>query len=351
MGQYPPGQSLTIHLIKDTMPDTLKSLYLHKYRITIQPEETITLPPYKGSALRGLFGHSLRKIVCVQKDRDCLECLLRLKCVYSYIFETPIPKDNPFCRKYSSAPHPYIITPPITTKRFFKKDDTLHFETVLVGRANDYLPYFVYAFMEMGKMGIGKDRAKFSLINVKAYQRNGSLVEIFNGSDGTLKSANNRIDYSTLTSNLSLPTSCLSLIFETPARIKDEGDLATIELPFELLIKRLYERAVLLSHYHCQAEMEDVDRPIDGVDEVRIKENRLRWYDWERYSARKGKMKLGGLIGRITYEGNLDKFLALLKIGEYIHVGKAVVFGLGRYRIRVEGEKNGGDTLQPDMCD
>ena len=45
-------------------------------------------------------------------------------------------------------------------------------------------------------------------------------------------------------------------------------------------------------------------------------------------------MKLGGLIGSITYEGNLDKFLPLLRIGEYIHVGKAVTFGMGRYRIK-----------------
>lgn len=313
--------------------DTLKSLYLHKYWITVQPKEPITLPAYKGSALRGVFGHALRRTVCVQKDTDCQECLLRLKCVYSYIFETPIPEDDPFCRKYSSAPHPYIITPTITTKRYFKEDEQLHFEVVLAGKANDYLPYFVYTFVEMGKMGIGKDRGRFKLINVCACQDDGSLTEIFNGSDGTLKSANNRIDLETLTSNFSPPTSCLTLSFETPVRIKDEGDLAAVELPFDLLIKRLYERAVLLSHYHCQAEMEDVDKPLDGVDEVRTRENRLRWYDWERYSARKGRMKLGGLVGRITYEGNLDKFLPLLKIGEYIHVGKAATFGLGKYRI------------------
>ena len=79
--------------------------------------------------------------------------------------------------------------------------------------------------------------------------------------------------------------------------------------------------------------MENGDKFLDGVSEVRIKDSRLRWYDWERYSSRKGRMKLGGLMGSISYEGNLDKFLPLLKIGEYIHVGKAVTFGLGRYRV------------------
>jgi len=180
--------------------------------------------------------------------------------------------------------------------------------------------------------------------NVSACQNDGSLTEIFNSSDNTLESASNKISSEILTSHFGVPafagrpTSHLTLIFETPVRIKDEGDLAVAELPFSLLAKRLYERAVLLSHYHCRAEMEDVDKPLDGADKVRIKENRLRWYDWERYSARKGKMKLGGLIGSITYEGDLERFLPLLRIGEYIHVGKAVVFGLGRYRIK---------TIQP----
>ncbi len=320
--------------------DILNSLYLYKYRITVQLEEGITLPAYKGSALRGVFGHSLRKTVCVQKNTDCQECLLKLKCLYSYIFETPTPEDE--LRKYREAPHPYIITPPITRRRHFGKDEKIGFELVLVGRANDYLPYFIYTFSEMGKMGIDKDRGKFKLINVEAYQNDGSLTEIFNNSDNTLKSANNKIDFEILTSHFSLPISHLTVTFETPARIKEAGDLRSTDIPFGLLIRRLYERAVLLSYYHCQGEMEDVEKRLDGVDKVRIKENRLRWYDWERHSARKGKMKLGGLVGSITYEGDLSRFLCLLKMGEYIHVGKATTFGLGRYKI------NAGYTLQPD---
>ncbi len=215
----------------------------------------------------------------------------------------------------------------------------------MIGKANDYLPYFVYTFMEMGKLGIGKDRGKFKLIKVSACQDDGSLTEIFNINDGILKSVNNKIDLKFFTSHSSLFTSHLTLFFNTPVRIKDEGDLLSTDIPFSLLIKRLYERAVLLSYYHCQGEMqENFNNPllrggrgcvIEGTDDVRIKENNLRWHDWERYSNRKGRMKLGGLVGSITYEGNIDSFLPLLRIGEYIHVGKAATFGLGRYRVKV----------------
>lgn len=310
--------------------DIFSSLYLHKYRIIIQPEEVIILPPYKGSALRGLFGHSLRKIVCVQKDKDCQECLLRLKCVYSYIFETPAPENE--LRKYREAPHPYIITPPITKKRYFKEDEEVDFELVLIGRANDYLPYFVYAFSEMGKTGLGRERGKFRLLAVESLDAEGRQTEIYNTYDNTLRPADNRITFSTPSFS---PLSCLRLNFLTPTRIKEKQDLLAKEIPFGLLIERLYERAMLLSYYHCHKDepFTESEKFLTEAGKVRIKENRLKWYDWERHSNRKGRMKLGGLIGSITYEGDLDKFLPLLKMGQYIHVGKAVVFGLGRYEI------------------
>jgi CRISPR-associated endoribonuclease Cas6 len=47
------------------------------------------------------------------------------------------------------------------------------------------------------------------------------------------------------------------------------------------------------------------------------------WVDWERYSNRQEtKMKMGGFIGSITFEGELEPFLQFLVLGEYIHVGK-----------------------------
>ncbi len=43
-------------------------------------------------------------------------------------------------------------------------------------------------------------------------------------------------------------------------------------------------------------------------------------------------MKLGGFIGEITFEGNIEPFMPLIKVGEVLHVGKGTGFGLGRYK-------------------
>ena len=44
-------------------------------------------------------------------------------------------------------------------------------------------------------------------------------------------------------------------------------------------------------------------------------------------------MKMGGFIGDITFEGNIEPFMPFIKAGEILHVGKGTGFGLGKYRI------------------
>ena len=44
-------------------------------------------------------------------------------------------------------------------------------------------------------------------------------------------------------------------------------------------------------------------------------------------------MSLGGVTGTVSYEGDISDFMLLLKLGEYVHVGKGTSFGLGKYEI------------------
>lgn len=256
--------------------------------------------------------------------------------------ETPIPEDHPDSRKYKNAPHPYIIIPPLTRRQYFEPGEAIFFDVVLIGKASEYLPYFIYAFTEMGRLGIGKGKGKFDVTSVEALNLDGSGIKIFSGNTGILKEAENRIDYSHFL-NSPLPQSSpikgkgesheITLSFETPARIKVNDSLSS-DIPFNLLIERLSERAFLLAHFHCGAELGDFGKFAEGSEKVQIIKNKLRWQDWERYSSRQQtRMKFGGWIGEITYQGDFQRFLPLLRLGEHIHVGKVTTFGLGKYRI------------------
>ena len=82
---------------------------LVRFVLTLRALDVIELPPYKGSTFRGGFGTAFKKVVCTIKGTECDNCLLKSKCIYSYIFETPPPEDYEILRKYENAPHPFII--------------------------------------------------------------------------------------------------------------------------------------------------------------------------------------------------------------------------------------------------
>ena len=65
------------------------------------------------SIFRGGFGYAFKRVVCVIKGKACDECLLKQKCIYSYIFETP-PQDTEMLRLYPKVPHPFVIESPGT---------------------------------------------------------------------------------------------------------------------------------------------------------------------------------------------------------------------------------------------
>jgi len=313
----------------------LEKLYFHKYQINLKPVDYINLPPNKGSTFRGVFGYALRKFICPVKRTDCDECILKYRCVYSTTFETPIPDEHPFSKKYKNIPPPYLIEPPATNKLHFIEKDMISFNLITIGKADEYLPYFVMVLKEMEKKGIGRGRGKFEIMSIESVSNDGSKIVIYDNSNQFLKISSNKIDINCFNSE-KLNVEEISLIIETPLRLK-VGNRLTSEIPFNILALRLLERAFLLAHFHCDAKIEDYKNYLDGAEGIEVTNADLHWSDWERYSSRQDtKMKLGGLVGKITYSGDLLKFLTLLRFGENLHVGKATTFGNGKYRINNE---------------
>ena len=307
--------------------------------VKLKARDTIHLSAFKGSTLRGGFGYALKQVSCALKKLDCKKCLLRERCVFLYLFETPPPQDAEMMRLYPAAPHPFVIEPPEIDLRTIPEGGEFEFGLTLVGRALEFLPYFIYAFLNLGEMGLGRGRGKFSLDDVRA-RSPGGFVSIFHNKDGSLIKPGPWPTWEAISteSGALYDSGRIHIQFQTPTRIKSGGSLND-KPEFHHIMRSLLRRLSALSYFHCGRRLDiDFRGLIARAQGVRCKISDLRWEDWERYSSRqKQKMTLGGFVGEAEFEGDLGEFLPILKMGSVLHVGKAAGFGFGRYSLALNG--------------
>lgn len=296
----------------------------------------LELPAYKGSTFRGGFGHIFRKVTCSQKSKVCNDCLLNSTCSYAYIFETPLPPGSEALRSYDSIPRPFVIEPPDDTKVFYKPGESLSLYVVLIGNAIRYLPYFIISFEGLGQAGLGKGRKQYQLRKVYAQTLSqGDYQEVYDSNEGKLKEPIPIIKGANSANIKSLNR--IKVSFNTVSRLKYDGRYIN-KVDFHVLARNLLRRISSLAYFHHGWHLEaDIRDLIEQATKVTILEDRTHWVDWRRYSSRQdSRINMGGIVGEITYEGDLTPFHELLKLGEFIHVGKGAVFGMGKYTIVCE---------------
>lgn len=318
----------------------LKDLKLGKYHIELQFTKNTKLTGYLGSTLRGALGHSLKRISCTQVDIECANCLLRHQCPYSYLFMA-FPMDD---LDNANVPVPYVIDPINVEKEIFEPGDTLSFGLLLFGKANQYWPYILVALQQWAILGIGKQRSPLILHRVYILHVDGTRKLIYQ--DGTIVDKPERyvngldiIDHHKQTIDNIKKNNHITIDFDTMTRLTDNGHLVN-QPSFSVFVRSLLRRisALYLVHHNKQLFW-DFSSFNKVAQEVAVAHDKTYWYDWVRYSSRqRTTMKLGGLKGSISFEGNLDMFAELLVLGSYTRVGKNTTFGLGRYSINEENK-------------
>jgi len=310
-----------------------KSLRFAKYRFCLLFKEGFSVPRFAGSMLRGAFGMVLRKVLCISNQRVCNNCILLHTCVFAYLFESRVPDGSNSFKTFDEIPRPFIFEPPLNSEESSRRFD---FGLILVGKAIDYLPYFIFAFKELEKRGLGRNRSKFFLEKVVSVGEKGESKFVYSGEEQIVYDTGflfgkeailNRADQ--------LSNEEITLEFLTPTRIKFEGKL-TNQVQFHNIIRALLRRISLLCYFHCGVKLDlDYKGIIEQAKKVEYIHSELHWAEQARYSGRqKNLLKMGGLVGKARFRGELQQFLPLLAAGEWLHVGKGSVMGLGKYVIK-----------------
>ncbi len=311
-------------------------LELHSHEVTVRFLERAVVPPYEGSMIRGAFGRTFKESCCpFPHDGGGAGCPLGDKCPYGYVFETSPPEGAREFAKNKEVPRPYLFEPPAATKMEYAPGEGMRFGFTVVGRAADYMPYFVYAFSKMGEEGVGRLRARYELERVVAENPlAGTREEVFDG-----EVARNRrlptVWEDAVSAARKLDGGRLRLRFLTPAFVKFGGGVSPEAPPFAALVQSLLIRIPMLSAMHCgNVWREDFRGLVARATEVETVRDETTWVSFRRYSSFKNKTEpLEGIVGEAEYAGSIGEFLPLLVMGQLTHVGKGAVFGLGRYGV------------------
>lgn len=296
-----------------------------RYRFDFFAIDPVGLPQFAGSAMRGVFGHSLKDTVCVTRQKQCSDCPLRQQCVYTQLFETGLFVDS------ATATQPLIIDSHGLQRNYASREG-FAIELTLMGVAIAHLPSVIHAWRRAGQRGLGKQQARFRLRALSQLDMDSMSWRLL---------LNEGEDEPVLPVMPTVPAMSgqgVKIKLSTPYRSKLGGHLLKPQdFSAQGFLASLVHRIANLQALHCPDQPTlDIEALLRATAACEMSEVSLQWQKWQRFSSRqKTHMQLDGIVGEFSLRGGgLNVLAPLLTLGQWLHAGKNTLFGLGRYRLR-----------------
>ncbi len=309
----------------------MQSFAIARYRFSFRITESLRLPDYAGSALRGVLGHALMQLSGISTADIKHRTAFFLQSPYALIFE----RDNQHnvagsnIRGIKNLPVPYIIEAPLAPARLYAVGEELAFDMVLTGSALNELSLITLAWRRAFLRGVGNGDGKAELIKVEHCLPDGYIATVYRAD----KPAIAQHDTVLVLPEFSKPQD-VHLQLQTPLRLQQRGKIAgPHEITASIFLRNLIRRITFqVQQHNPQTYPLDVIHRLNVLADQVLDERRLSWKELERYSSRqKQKMKLSGVIGHWYLHQVPAELLPFVYLGQWLHLGKETAFGLGKY--------------------
>ncbi len=325
-------------------------LHLMRLRFSLQATSHASLPPHKSR----LFYHALRRhlgtIWCRQTNRCGDGCQSPIACLFGRLMEPHVDVNwsPPMRRWIGSTPPPACVVWDEQDRRIqIAAGDLLHFELTLIGElAIRQFTAFIAAVMVASEQGIGRERLKARLVQVDVLtgpsgQATPMLIDsIWQGDPNegmTLGYADGLTWADQVASPDARPLTQLGLRFLSPTRLEAQGTVMH-EPHFQLLVRAIVRRLRILGQVHGEGDwLPSAYKPlVELADTVQLERHETMWISTIQ-QTQNGEERLEGFVGQAWYTSPTDlrPLLPMLWLGQWAHVGKATVWGNGRYAMQM----------------
>lgn len=318
------------------------NLTLTHLRFDCVAGEPIRLGPHNaGQRLRDALASVMRRAICPETGRR----------------DRPSPEHAavcPVCWLLAAETDPgqvrraYTVVPPRNIGDVVKPGERFSFALTLFGQGFQFLPYFVLAVQEMGRVGVGPGRGSFALDAIWAGNPlTGRIEPVLRPGDTMVHVPDVAIGWEHVLAAADRLRAALGdgtqlrLRFLSPTRlVYDEGLVKTAD--FGVFFRRLLERIDQLRQQfagEARRPQEEIDHLHGLADRVRLIEDHTRWIEVSSWSGRqRRKQWLSGIVGTATYRSRVwDELLPWLILGQATQAGKLAVKGNGVFEIEVSG--------------
>jgi hypothetical protein len=328
----------------------LAQFRLLRLRFGLEVSTAANLPVFKGDMLRRALLWQLGAMWCRRRERCAHGCEAPDVCLFGGLLE-PVAQPTwaePIRRLMGSPPPPaYVLWDEQDRRREVLPGDSFGFEIALLGNAAiRQFPAFVAALLVAAEQGIGEPRLKgrvqrVDLLTGMHSEARPLLIRSAwqgNPADETFVKYVDAQAWSTeVAPATGTPVTRLHLRFQSPLRVEMRGE--TVRQPhFAPLARAIVRRLRILSQAHGAGEWPQAEYGplLDLADTVRLDHHETTWVSTSRHSQR-GEMPLEGFVGQAWYSATADlrPLLPALWLGQWVHVGKAAVWGNGRYEVGV----------------
>ncbi|MGE5646937.1 MAG: CRISPR system precrRNA processing endoribonuclease RAMP protein Cas6 [Acidobacteriota bacterium] len=305
------------------------------FRLEFIAQESVYFPPGKsGNIVRGAFGSIFRQLVCVPDCHNARECEKRPTCPYARIFE-PVaqPADGP--SGLHDWPRPFVFRAAHLDGMTIEPGKPFHFDVHIFDLKDPAIVYFVLAFAQVVKEGIGPRRGRARLVHADQLDANGGpAARVYNGQAFV---PNELLPPVSLDLSASAETAAkIRVRFLTPTELK-HGQLLATRPEFPVLLGRIRDRLSTLRALYGAGPL-DIDFKAMGERAAAVKMTscNLQFSEAERRSAKSGERHpLGGFVGEAEYEGELGEFLPYLRAAKWIGIGRQTVWGKGVIEVQI----------------